>query len=79
MERLYAEGAVTSYRGQQLFSDRLVDLCMNRKKAYGQPNGNSSLYQQIEALKVMQAYGVTFRPGGPCRRHRRTSFNIKHW
>ena len=78
MERLYAEGAVRAIGVSNFFPDRLVDLCMNQEiKPMVNQMEIHPFYQQIKALKVMQAYGVTPQAWGPLSEAQKNIFQYK--
>ena len=78
IERLYEEGAVRAIGVSNFSPERLVDLCMNQET---KPMVNQieihPFYQQEEALKVMEAYGVTPQAWGPLSEAQKNIFKHK--
>ncbi len=66
MERLYEEGAVRAIGVSNFSPERLVDLCMNHPL---RPMVNQveihPFYQQREAIRIMQEYGIVPQAWGP--------------
>ena len=66
MERLYWEGAVRALGVCNFTPERLVDLCMNQEiKPMVNQIEIHPFYQQREALRVMEDYGVVPQAWGP--------------
>ncbi|MFQ6840611.1 MAG: aldo/keto reductase [Agathobaculum sp.] len=66
MERLYREGAVRAIGVSNFTPERLVDLCMNQEiKPMVNQIEIHPFYQQREALRVMEDYGVVPQAWGP--------------
>ena len=66
MERLYREGAVRAIGVSNFTPERLVDLCMNQEiKPMVNQIEIHPFFQQGEALRVMEDYGVVPQACGP--------------
>ncbi len=78
MERLYEEGAVRAIGVSNFSPERLVDLCMNHAI---RPMVNQieihPFYQQQEALKVMNEYGIVPEAWGPLSEAQKDIFHQK--
>lgn len=78
MERLYQEKVVRAIGVSNFSPERLVDLCMNQEI---RPMVNQieihPFYQQTEALKVMEACGVTPQAWGPLAEAQKHIFQNK--
>lgn len=76
MERLYQEGAVRAIGVSNFSPERLVDLCMNHEiKPMVNQIEIHPFYQQGEAIKVMQDYGVIPQAWGPFSEAQRDIFH----
>ena len=78
MERLYREGAVRAIGVSNFPPERLVDLCMNQEL---RPMVNQieihPFYQQGEALRVMEDWGVVPQAWGPFSEAQKDIFHHK--
>ena len=78
MERLYREGAVRAVGVSNFPPERLVDLCMNQEL---RPMVNQieihPFYQQGEALRVMEDWGVVPQAWGPFSEAQKDIFHHK--
>ena len=78
MERLYREGAVRAVGVSNFPSERLVDLCMNQEL---RPMVNQieihPFYQQGEALRVMEDWGVVPQAWAPFSEAQKEIFHHK--
>ena len=79
MERLYREGAVRAIGVSNFPPERLVDLCMNQElRPMVNPIEIHPFYQQGEALRVMEDWGVVPQAWGPFPRRRRIFSTTRH-
>lgn len=75
MERLYQEGKVRAIGVSNFTPERLVDLCMNHEiKPMVNQIEIHPFYQQREALRVMEGYGVVPQAWGPFSEGQRDIF-----
>lgn len=76
MERLYKEGAIRAIGVCNFTPERIVDLCMNHEIS---PAVNQieihPFYQQRDALRVMEDYGITPQAWGPLSEGQKDIFN----
>ena len=78
MERLYREGAVRAIGVSNFTPERLMDLCMNQEiKPMVNQIEIHPFYQQREALRVMEDYGVVPQAWGPFSEAQKDIFNHK--
>lgn len=78
MERLYKEGVIRAIGVCNFTPERIVDLCMNHEV---RPAVNQieihPFYQQREALRVMEDYGIAPQAWGPFSEGQRDIFEHK--
>lgn len=78
MEQLYREGAIKAIGICNFTPERVVDLCMNNEVC---PAVNQveihPFYQQREAMRVMQEYGIVPQAWGPLSEGQKDIFNNK--
>lgn len=76
MEQLYKEGVIKAIGVCNFTPERIVDLCMNHEIS---PAVNQieihPFYQQREALRVMQTYGIVPQAWGPLSEGQKDIFN----
>ena len=78
MEHLYAQGAVRAIGVSNFAPDRLVDLCMNQDvRPMVDQIEIHPFYQQNEAIKVMEMYGVVSQAWGPLSEAQKNIFHNK--
>ena len=78
MEQLYREGAVRAIGVSNFPPERLVDLCMNQEiKPMVNQIEIHPFFQQREALRVMEEYGVVPQAWGPFSEGQRDIFHHK--
>lgn len=76
MEQLYKEGVIKAIGVCNFTPERIVDLCMNHEipPAVNQIEIHP-FYQQREALRVMQTYGIVPQAWGPLSEGQKDIFN----
>ncbi|HIS47228.1 MAG TPA: aldo/keto reductase [Candidatus Scybalocola faecigallinarum] len=78
MEHLYAQGAARAIGVSNFAPDRLVDLCMNQDvRPMVDQIEIHPFYQQAEAIKVMEMYGVVPQAWGPLSEAQKNIFHNK--